>query len=68
MFFPLPCHDTCPEYLGRTIEKNYPETSESFKTTLIWVNSTLDIQVNVLGFLLLKHPNIILEISVTISQ
>lgn len=34
----------------------------------MWVNYALHIQVNVLEFLLLKHQNIILEISMTVCQ
>lgn len=67
MGWPSPCHGRV--YLGQTVKKlKPPEASESFKTAPIGVNSMLYIQVNVLGFLLLKHQNIVLEISMTIRQ
>lgn len=71
MGWPSPCHGRV--YLGQTVKKKLKpregsSPSESFKTAPIGVNSMLYIQVNVLGFLLLKHQNIVLEISMTIRQ
>lgn len=62
ILYPSSCQGSCTEYLGQA------EASEPVKRTLIWVNSRLCIQVNVLEFLLLKHQNIILETSMTIRQ